>query len=784
MKGTSPFISFLLLIALIYYSFYSLMPSSGSPASLPLNEFSTERALIPLKEMSKHPHYIGSEENYRVQEFLMGELRNLGLEPETQEGYILNEKWGSMDKPVNITAKIKGKENGKALLIFSHYDSALVPSFGASDAGSGVVTILESLRAYLSEGKQPKNDIIILFTDGEEVGLDGAKLFVREHRWAKDVALALNFEARGSGGPSNMIVETNQGNQNLIKAFSEANPKFPVASSLMYSIYKVLPNDTDSTILREEGDIDGFFFAFIDDHFDYHTSNDNYERLDRKTLEHQGSYLLPLMHYFGDADLTNMKSETDDVYVNFPFIKMISYPFSWVIPMVIIAAILFILLVFYGLARGRLSLGEIGKGFIPFLLALVLSGLFGYYGWKLLLKIYPQYLEIQQGFTYNGHTYIALFVVITLAITFGLYKRFGKQLHPSNLMVAPLFFWLLINFGLAFGLKGGAFFIIPFYFGLLSLWVLLRQEFPNLLLMLLLAVPAIFIFSPLVQFFPVGLGLKMLVASCIFTVLIFGLLLPVIGFYKAKRLLSFLFLILGITFFISAHFDSKWTEFTQKPNSLLYYEDTDNQKAVWLTYDLKLDDWTKSVLGESPSSVPDWVPGAGFSKYNKGYSFASEAPFKNIPKASVVKNFDTIFGNQRSASFTIIPQRDIDVLRLSADSTVVMTNLKLNGVSYAKDSLGNVMRKNGSNIITNFLVAPKDTLRVEVTTTAMTPLTFNIQEFSFNLLNDPSFNIPKRPINTMTKPFVYNDAVVLKSDIDLDKLMMKSKDTTNVTAYE
>ena len=167
--------------------------------------------------------------------------------------------------------------------------------------GSGVVTILETLRAYKASGKKPKNDIIILFTDAEEVGLDGARLFVNNHPWAKNIGIALNFEARGSGGPSNMIVETNGGNKNLIKAFMEADVKFPVASSLMYSIYKMLPNDTDSTVLREGADIDGFFFAFIDDHYDYHTANDNYDNLDVNTLQHQGEYLLPLVHYFGDS---------------------------------------------------------------------------------------------------------------------------------------------------------------------------------------------------------------------------------------------------------------------------------------------------------------------------------------------------------------------------------------------------------------------------------------------------------------------------------------------------
>ena len=226
------------------------MPSKAVPASAPETEFSAERALIPLKEITKAPHFIGNDEHTRVREYLVEQLKNLGLsDVQTQEGFIYND-WGGLVKPINILGRIKGTQPGNSLLVFSHYDSALVPSFGASDAGSGIVTILESLRAYMAKGIQPKNDIVVLFTDAEEIGLDGADLFVNQHEWAKDVRLALNFEARGSGGPSNMILESNQGNHNIIESFINAGVQFPVASSLMYSIYKMLPNDTDSTVLR------------------------------------------------------------------------------------------------------------------------------------------------------------------------------------------------------------------------------------------------------------------------------------------------------------------------------------------------------------------------------------------------------------------------------------------------------------------------------------------------------------------------------------------------------
>jgi len=485
MKKYSAILSLLLIVGLVYYSFYSLMPQSGTPLDLDSKEFSTERALVHLKEIAAEPHYLGSPGHTKVREYIVSELETMGLEVEIQEGFDSIFNWGQLVKPKNILARIKGSGQGKALMLLSHYDSAPVYSHGASDAGSGVVTILESLRAYLATDAKPVNDIIICITDSEELGLNGASLFVNRHPWAKDVGLVLNFEARGSGGPSNMIVETNGGNKNLIKAFGDANVDYPVASSLMYSIYKMLPNDTDSTVFREDGDIDSFFFAFIDDHYDYHTINDNYENLDRNTLQHQGSYLLPLLTYFADTDLTNLKSDVDYVYASIPLIKFISYPFSWILPMLLLVFAIFILLVFYG--KKQMSLTSFGmiKGGLPFVLSLLACGLLGYFGWDLLLAIYPQYNEIQQGFTYNGHYYIIAFVMLCLALTFLIYQRFGKEITAQDLWVVPMFFWLLINLGIYLKLKGAGYFIIPLFFGLISFWYLLKYKKPNIIFLTL-----------------------------------------------------------------------------------------------------------------------------------------------------------------------------------------------------------------------------------------------------------------------------------------------------------
>ncbi|WP_291122487.1 M28 family peptidase, partial [Flavobacterium sp. UBA6046] len=413
-----------------------MMPQWTTNSQVPLSEFSTQRALEQVKNISKEPHFVGSGNHEYVANYLVKELQKMGLETSVQEGFSFSD-WGTLTKCKNILARIKGTDSEKALLLLSHYDSAPhSASHGASDAGSGVATILESVRAFVYNKKPHKNDIIILFSDGEELGLNGAALFVTEHHWAKEVGLVLNFEARGSSGPSYMLMETNGGNAALIKDFVAANPKYPVTNSLMYSIYKMLPNDTDLTVFRKNGNVQGYNFAFIDGHYNYHTAQDDINHLSTNTLAHQGTYLMPLLDYFSNADLKTTETKNDDVYFTIPY-TLVSYPFDWVLPMVIIAFGLFIILIFVGIAKRILSFKEIAKGFIPLFGSIIISGLITFFGWKGLLIIYPQYNDLLNGFTYNGHDYIAAFVLLSLAICFAFYQIFSAKKVTMNHYIAP-----------------------------------------------------------------------------------------------------------------------------------------------------------------------------------------------------------------------------------------------------------------------------------------------------------------------------------------------------------
>ncbi len=764
-KNYPALLSILLIVGILFWVFYSMMPQTIS-SSEKLTDFSTKRAIKIVKTIAAKPHFIGSQNHNSVANYLYNELKNLGLETSFEEGFTLTE-WGNLTKSKNIIAKIKGSDSSKALLLLSHYDSAPHSfSHGAADDASGIATILESVRAFLESNSKHKNDIIILFTDAEELGLNGAALFVTKNKLCKEVGLAINFEARGTSGPSFMLMEVNQGNAKMVEGFANANPQFPASNSLMYSIYKMLPNDTDLTVFREHGKIQGFNFAFIDDHFNYHSQQDDFAHLNQNSLAHQGTYLMPLLKYFSNSDLKNLNSSEDFVYFSSPF-GFFSYSFSWVLPICILALAIFVFLIFLGIGKRVINFIDTAKGFLALIVTLALAGFITYFGWNLLLKIYPQYNDLLNGFTYNGHDYIAFFMLLTLSICFLVYNRFVDYKNVNSYFVAPIFLWILLNFGIAFSLEGAGFLIIPLLSSLLLLGIFIFTQKNYWLVNLIFAIPTLVIIVPFLQLFPIGLGLKIMFGSSILLVLIFGLLMPIFGSFSRKSTWSLLFFLIAILFFVKAHLNSGYELGKAKPNSLLYVYDADTNKAIWTTYDKNLDEFTKKYLGENPKTATEFREFPLFSKYNSGFSYSNKAEIMPVTSPNIEYLKDSVVGNSRFLKIRISPTRNVNRYDVFANEKMIFFNFKANGVQNIEQK-GKQLNRNGKKIL-SYYVVDNIPLEIEFNINSKTLLDMDLMESSFDLMTNPEFKIEKRKPWMMPMQFVLNDAIVIKQHIKESK---------------
>ncbi|CAM1350862.1 M20/M25/M40 family metallo-hydrolase [Tenacibaculum insulae] len=766
MKSLNNILAVIIVVLTVYWSYSDITPTvSSDKTELKITDFSINNALHHLKNISQKAHHTGSPEHKIVQNYIIDELKKLGLTAEIQTQTAINKKWRASTTAENIIAKIKGTSNGKALLLLTHYDSNPHSSLGASDAGSGVVTILEGLRAFLAKNKEPKNDIVILFSDAEELGLLGAQAFVENHPLAKNIGLVLNFEARGSGGASYMLMETNGKNKKILSEFLKSNPTYPAANSLMYSIYKKLPNDTDLTVFRENGDINGFNFAFIDDHFDYHTAQDSYERLDKKTLQHQAEYFTTSLNYFSNSDLTNTHSDKDYIYVNFPFLKLLSYPFSWVFPMFIFALIIFIAIIYFGIIKDKITIKGLLKGFIPYLISFSLCIGLSYGLWELILKIHPEYSDILHGFTYNGHQYIMAFVFLNCWILFKTYNLFKDQ-KTTHLFIAPIFMGLVVNYFITQSLPGAGFLIIPVYIALIILAILMFTDFKSRFstaLFALISIPTIYMIAPMVQLFPIALGLKILFVSGFLLILIFGFILPVFHQQKEKNTWLKITGFSAIVFFGLATFNSGFSIDKKKPNSIVFIQNSDTKTSYWATYNKTLDGFTKQVFKN------DYLKGnlpsiKGKSKYNTSFNFHKETENKNFKLSKIKINEDKIIDNERNLSFTITPKRNINRFEFNNNEKITLKELNINGVLYDKGR--RFTADEGTLLIYQMANSDKDlTISFIVDENVQPDITLN--EISYDLLSNKKFNLKPRSEIMMPMPFVVNDAIICSRKIKL-----------------
>ena len=293
-----------LLIVMIAAVVFSQSPRPR-PASTDETAFSAARAMGDVRAIARAPHPTGSAEHARVRAHLIGRLTALGLQVSTQSGPLpqrsidsLIRKGGTVpdDTPglalVNVIGVLPGKNPTlPAVALMAHYDSH-PGSPGAADDSAGVAAILETLRALKARG-QPDRDLIVIFTDAEEIGLNGSRLFWDAHPLAGRIGAVINLEARGGGGRA-LMFETGPGNGQMVPVFAQAAGRAPggvASNSLAIFVYRLMPNDTDFSIPRDKG-VQGLNFAFSGRPAQYHTAQATPRNLDQGALQHLGGQAL------------------------------------------------------------------------------------------------------------------------------------------------------------------------------------------------------------------------------------------------------------------------------------------------------------------------------------------------------------------------------------------------------------------------------------------------------------------------------------------------------------
>ncbi|HEX8160660.1 MAG TPA: M20/M25/M40 family metallo-hydrolase [Pyrinomonadaceae bacterium] len=589
------------LMLLAALSIYLQAPPAPLPDGAPTESFSAGRALNHLRGVARAPHPLGTAAHDALRDYIVGQLNTLGLNPELQTATGINAERGSpyqVGNVQNILGRIPGTSSGRAVLLVAHYDS-VANSPGASDDGSGVASLLETARA-LKAAPPLKNDVLFLFTDGEEGGLLGAEAFAAEHPAAKGAGVVLNFEARGSGGPVVMF-EASDRNGWLVGEFAAAAPH-PVANSLSYEIYKRLPNDTDLTVFKRAG-LQGLNFAYIDHISRYHTAADSVENIDPRSLQAQGDSALALARHFGALGAAP-QATANAVYFNLIGPVLVRYPQWLAAPLAALAALLFVWAAARGFKRGQLRIRGVLFGFVALLLCGIAAAVIVTLAWVAVKTLHRDYDFVPWGDVYNGRLYALAFVFLATAITSAMYNWFRRKTDAFNLMVGALAWWLLPAILTSLAVPGASYlFTWPLLFALLALLSLPAAEGAGrarrLLLLALYALPGVILLAPVIRQMFAALPLAASGVIVLLEILLLALLLPHLdllarrGRWRLPGACAFVALALILTGLLTAGYD----RLHPKSDNLFYVLDADAGTALWASADRRPDEWTAQFFG-------------------------------------------------------------------------------------------------------------------------------------------------------------------------------------------
>jgi hypothetical protein len=762
-NGVVPLLFLLLLSVLVVSRQSAPSPVTAQAAA---SDFSSGRAMRYLDTIAQAPHPIGSAAHERVREFILNELKTLGVEPQVQVTTGAYSRQGNFIQAArvqNVVARLKGSDNSKAVLLAAHYDS-VANSLGASDDGAAVAALLETLRALKSSAPL-KNDVIFLFTDGEESGLLGARGFMNQHPWAKDVGLALNFDARGSSGPV-MMFETSSGNDWLIREFARSAPR-PVTNSLLFEIYRLLPNDTDLTVFKERN-VPSLNFAYINTYTSYHSKLDNLTNLDERSLQHQGSYALALARHFGDQQLNVSQAKGNAVYFDIFSATLFRYPIGWVLPLTILIGLCCIAVLVLGFRRGQLRVGGIALGSLAFLLSVAGSALAGMILWwiaRLLNNLLGR--SLSSSLYYSG-LYLAGFAAITVAVCTALYLLFARKTSVENL-TAGVLLWMLILLVASSLVAPGASYLLawPLLFSLAGLaFMIFIRERPSTLMRLavltLCAVPTVLLFAPVIYQVFMGLGINLGVVGVILLAIALGLMVPLLSLNSGRRwLLPAGAALVAVGFVVAAIFMTRVDSLHPQANSIQYVLNADTGRAVWASNESSPDEWTRQFFSgvTEKGSLDDFMPTRKGSVYLKG-----AAPAVSLPTATVNVLDDSTNNDVRTIRLKVSsahPAMSISTLDDTAGAILAST---VNGIRF--ENKGAQSQKPSWTL--RYWSVPEEPLELTLEVKAAQGLKLRFVEQSYELPQIPEMSLKPRPDYMIPTRFTDSDSSFVSKSITFE----------------
>lgn len=196
----------------------------------------------------------------------------------------------------NIIVYIRGSDDDKerwwevpdgmpagngGVLVNSHYDSVST-GFGATDDGVGVITCLQLIKYFTTPGHAPKKGLVVLFNNGEEDYLNGARVY-SQHPMSRFTHTFLNLEGAGAGGRATLFRSTDM---EVTSFYGRSGHPFGSVLCANGFDTRLIRSQTDYIVFDGQLGLRGLDVAFYEPRARYHTDQDDVRHTSKDSLWH------------------------------------------------------------------------------------------------------------------------------------------------------------------------------------------------------------------------------------------------------------------------------------------------------------------------------------------------------------------------------------------------------------------------------------------------------------------------------------------------------------------
>jgi Peptidase family M28 len=658
-------------------SVLAMAPTAPAGPDAPTEAFSATRAMTQISAIADDPRPVGSPEHSNARAHLIDQLESLGWRTQVQESIGMYDFGAdgtqSIAAVANVIATKPGTASTGTVLLAAHYDT-VAGSPGAADDGIGVGVLLETARA-LSTASAPRNTIMILLTDGEEVGLLGAEAFVRERAKELGTTVVVNHEARGAGGAP-MTFRMSSPNSQLVEALAEAPGAFADSSS--EASFEALPNNTDFTPFEQAG-LYGYDTTIVADGALYHSPLDDPAHLSAASLQQMGDTTLALTRELAGKDLSAIGGGREEIVASVPW-GLLWYPQSLEIPLAIGALVLAVVVMLVLRRRGELTLPRVALSAGASVAVLMVAGAASYAVWQLALFIDPAQASAVVGEPYRPLLYRLAMLLAGLGAVLALFALVRRRLGAIGLAVGMLVVLALAGVPLAFTLPGVSGAVVQPVL-VVAAGAVIAALLPERLsvarggvYLLALAAAAILLGPAVWIGFDIGLSAGSL--SAVLLAVLVTLALPLIemawpipgGTVQRRRVrvaaVPALVLVSTAALTAAGLVANREGATDARQETVVYSVDTDTKKAEWASGDVPASDWSRSLLSEPAVPLEEAFPWSAGSALWHGPAPAADL---HAPAVTVLR--DVTRGGTRELTLRLSSRRNASTLGLWVDAT-------------------------------------------------------------------------------------------------------------------